>query len=68
VIDGAKAALVLALYGGVIEDYFGTGLVSVKSGGERIPLITIQTASRSASHLTKYSNVTDNYFSKEAHN
>jgi len=59
VIDGAKAALVLALYGGVIEDYFGTGLVSAKSGGERIPLIAIQTASSSASHLTKYSNVTD---------
>lgn len=59
VIDGAKAALVLTLYGGVIEDYFGTGLVSAKSGGERIPLIAIQTASSSASHLTKYSNVTD---------
>ncbi|MCX8170875.1 MAG: iron-containing alcohol dehydrogenase [Candidatus Bathyarchaeota archaeon] len=59
VIDGAKAALVLALYGGVVEDYFGTGLVSAKSGGERIPLIAIQTASSSASHLTKYSNVTD---------
>ncbi|MEM2789966.1 MAG: iron-containing alcohol dehydrogenase [Candidatus Bathyarchaeia archaeon] len=59
VIDGAKAALVLALYGGVIEDYFGTGLVSAKSGGERVPLIAIQTASSSASHLTKYSNVTD---------
>ncbi|MCD6470841.1 iron-containing alcohol dehydrogenase [Candidatus Bathyarchaeota archaeon] len=59
VLDGAKAALVLALYGGVIDDYFGTGLVSAKSGGERIPLIAIQTASSSASHLTKYSNVTD---------
>jgi len=59
VIDGAKAALVLALYGGSIDDYFGTGLVSAKSGGERIPLIAIQTASSSASHLTKYSNVTD---------
>ncbi|MEM2341240.1 MAG: iron-containing alcohol dehydrogenase [Candidatus Bathyarchaeia archaeon] len=59
VIDGAKAALILALYGGVIDDYFGTGLVSSKSGGEKIPLIAIQTASSSASHLTKYSNVTD---------
>ncbi|MEM1582946.1 MAG: iron-containing alcohol dehydrogenase [Candidatus Bathyarchaeia archaeon] len=59
IIDGAKAALVLALYGGVVDDYFGTGLVSAKSRGERIPLIAIQTASSSASHLTKYSNVTD---------
>ena len=59
VLDGAKAALVLALYGGVIDEYFGIGRVSAKSGGERIPLIAIQTASSSASHLTKYSNVTD---------
>ncbi|MEM3194167.1 MAG: iron-containing alcohol dehydrogenase, partial [Candidatus Bathyarchaeia archaeon] len=40
-------------------EYFGTGLVSAKSGGKKIPLIAIQTASSSASHLTKYSNVTD---------
>ncbi len=59
VIDGAKAALILALYGGVIDEYFGIGLVSARSGGGRIPLIAIQTASSSASHLTKYSNVTD---------
>jgi len=59
VIDGAKAALILALYGGSIDEYFGTGLVSAKSGGKKIPLIAIQTASSSASHLTKYSNVTD---------
>lgn len=59
VIDGAKAALILALYGGSIDEYFGTGIVSAKSGGEKIPLIAIQTASSSASHLTKYSNVTD---------
>lgn len=59
ILDGAKASLVLALYGGVIDEYFGTGRVSAKSRGERIPLIAIQTASSSASHLTKYSNVTD---------
>lgn len=58
-IDAAKAALVLAIYGGVIDDYFGTGKVTEKSGGEQIPLIAIQTASSSAAHLTKYSNVTD---------
>jgi len=58
-IDGAKAALVLSLYGGVIDDYFGIGKVSEKSGGEQIPLIAIQTASSSSAHLTKYSNVTD---------
>ena len=43
----------------MIDEYFGTGMVSAKSGGERIPLIAIQTASSSASHLTKYSNITD---------
>ncbi|MEM2961265.1 MAG: iron-containing alcohol dehydrogenase, partial [Candidatus Bathyarchaeia archaeon] len=59
IIDGSKAALVLALHGGIIDEYFGTGMVSAKSGGEKIPLIAIQTASSSASHLTKYSNVTD---------
>ncbi|MCD6530033.1 iron-containing alcohol dehydrogenase [Candidatus Bathyarchaeota archaeon] len=58
-LDAAKAALVLYKYGGVIDEYFGTGMVSAKSGGERIPLIAIQTASSSASHLTKYSNITD---------
>jgi len=58
-LDASKAAIVLATYGGVIDDYFGTGKVSAKSGGERIPLIAIQTASSSSSHLTKYSNITD---------
>lgn len=58
-IDAAKAALVLAIYGGVIDDYFGTGRVTEKSKGEQIPLIAIQTASSSSAHLTKYSNVTD---------
>jgi len=58
-LDAAKAALALATYGGVIDDYFGTGKVSIKSGGKQIPLIAVQTASSSASHLTKYSNITD---------
>lgn len=58
-IDAAKAALTLKIYGGVIEDYFGTGKVTEKSGGKQIPLIAVQTASSSAAHLTKYSNITD---------
>ena len=58
-LDAAKAALVLAVYGGLIDNYFGTGNVSAKSGGEQIPLIAVQTASSSAAHLTKYSNITD---------
>jgi len=58
-LDAAKAALTLATYGGVIDDYFGTGKVSAKSGGKQLPLIAVQTASSSASHLTKYSNITD---------
>ncbi len=58
-IDSAKAALTLVRWGGVIDDYFGTGRVSEKSGGEQNPLIAIQTASSSGAHLTMYSNVTD---------
>jgi alcohol dehydrogenase len=58
-IDAAKASLVLKLYGGLIDDYFGTGLVTEKSGGEQIPLVAVQTASSSSAHLTKYSNITD---------
>ena len=58
-IDASKAALVLATYGGLIDDYFGTGKVSAKSDGNRIHLIAVQTVSSSAAHLTKYSNITD---------
>jgi len=58
-IDASKAALTLATYGGLIDDYFGTGKVSEKSGGKQLPLIAVQTASSSAAHLTKYSNITD---------
>jgi len=48
-IDAAKAADVIAVLGGDLEAYFGTGKVS----GKR------EEASSSAAHLTKYSNVTD---------
>jgi alcohol dehydrogenase len=58
-IDASKAALVLAEYGGVIDDYFGTGKVLKKSHGKKLNLIAVQTASSSAAHLTKYSNITD---------
>ena len=64
-IDCAKAANVLASlgkYSPEIESYLGTGLVSKaleKTGGKLWPLIAIQTAASSGSHLTKYSNVTD---------
>ncbi len=61
-IDAAKAAVVLACKGGDIEDYFGTGKVTEelgKSGIKLLPLVAVQTASSSAAHLTKYSNITD---------
>ncbi len=58
-IDAAKASLVLKLYGGLIDEYFGTGQVTAKSGGDQIPLVAVQTASSSGAHLTKYSNITD---------
>lgn len=61
-IDAAKAASVLATLGGPIDRYFGTGLVTdalADSGKELIPLVAVQTASSSAAHLTKYSNITD---------
>jgi alcohol dehydrogenase len=58
-LDSSKAAAVLAMYGGRIDDYFGTDKVSEKSGGEQLPAIAVQTASSSGAHLTKYSNITD---------
>lgn len=61
-IDAAKAAVVLAVSGGEIEDYFGVGKVSeelAKAGKNLLPLVAVQTASSSAAHLTKYSNITD---------
>lgn len=61
-IDAAKAAIVLANLGGDIEEYFGMGMVSEKLKASKnflLPCIAIQTASGSAAHLTKYSNITD---------
>jgi alcohol dehydrogenase len=61
-IDATKAAIVLACLGGNLDDYFGLGKVAVKAqsqGNELLPFIALQTASGSAAHLTKYSNITD---------
>jgi alcohol dehydrogenase len=61
-IDSTKAAEVLRALGGVIDDYFGTGLVSkalVARGMKLSPHIAIQSAASSSAHLTKYSNITD---------
>ncbi|GAB4116533.1 MAG: iron-containing alcohol dehydrogenase [Candidatus Caldatribacteriota bacterium] len=64
-IDAVKAANVLASlgqYSPEIESYFGTGLVSkaLEKTEEKLkPLIAIQTAASSGSHLTKYANVTN---------
>lgn len=61
-IDATKAATVLAVLGGDVEDYFGMGKVSKKlqsEGKTLTPVIAVQTASSSAAHLTKYSNITD---------
>jgi len=61
-IDASKAGIALAVLNGDIEDYFGTGKVSEKletSGKKLLPHLALQTAASSASHLTKYSNITD---------
>jgi alcohol dehydrogenase len=64
-IDAVKAANVIASLGQnepEIESYFGTGLVTEalkKTGKKLLPMIAVQTASSSAAHLTKYSNITD---------
>jgi alcohol dehydrogenase class IV len=61
-IDAAKAACVLQTLGGIIDDYFGTGLVTKRlaEGGEKLTShLAIQTAASSGAHLTKYSNITD---------
>jgi len=47
---------------GSIDPYFGTGIVTrmkTATGRDIIPVIAVQAASSSASHLTKYSNITD---------
>jgi alcohol dehydrogenase class IV len=61
VVDAVKGAIVSASLGGTLEDYFGTGLVTQKinkSQKKLIPHLAIMTASASASHLTKYANIT----------
>lgn len=61
-IDAVKAASVLAVLGGDVEDYFGTGKVTEKLQEEDkslISVVAVQTAASSAAHLTKYSNITD---------
>jgi alcohol dehydrogenase len=61
-IDSVKAAGVLAVLGGDVEDYFGVGKVTDKlesTGRSLIPVLAVQTAASSAAHLTKYSNITD---------
>ena len=61
-IDAVKAAGILAVLGGTIEDYFGTGLVTQAlqmQGKQLLPHMAIQTAASSGAHLTKYSNITD---------
>lgn len=47
---------------GTIDPFFGTGLITKvrnASGKDLIPLVAVQTSASSASHLTKYSNITD---------
>jgi alcohol dehydrogenase len=62
-IDAVKCASVLATFeSDDVEKYFGMGLVTetVRSEGKKVPtIIAVQTASSSAAHLTKYSNITD---------
>ena len=65
-IDCAKAANILAVlspHSNNLEPFFGAGMVSemmIKSGKEKLyPLIAVQVAAGSGSHITKYSNVTD---------
>jgi len=61
-IDAAKAAEVLRTLGGEIDDYFGTNQVTnaLDAASKSLPpIVAVQTASSSAAHLTKYSNITN---------
>ena len=65
-IDCAKAANILAVFSSDnknLEDFYGVGKVSEaidKSAGLRLyPLIAVEVAAGSGSHLTKYSNITN---------
>lgn len=53
-----------------IEPYFGMGNITKmkeRTGKPIIPVIAIQTASSSAAHLTKYSNITDPVTGQKTH-
>lgn len=61
-IDASKAAIALTALGGDLEDFFGTDRIKenlLKKGARLLPHFAVQTASGSAAHLTKYSNVTN---------
>ena len=61
-IDATKAAIVLATLGGNLDDYFGLEKVADSASSQRkqlLPFVAAQTASGSAAHLTKYSNITN---------
>ena len=64
-IDAAKAAAALWTLGGgaaELDGYFGVGKVTdlLKAAGKQMPpIVAQQLAASSASHLTKYANVTD---------
>jgi alcohol dehydrogenase class IV len=61
-IDATKAAGVLCVLGGDIDQYFGTSSVTQALATQRKtlrPHLAIQTAASSGAHLTKYSNITD---------
>jgi len=61
-IDTVKVAEVLRTLGGEANDYFGAGLVTratAKAGRSLTPHVAIQSLAGSASHLTKYANITD---------
>lgn len=61
-IDACKAAAVIAVSGQEIDAFFGNGKVSEylkQTGKTLVPLVAVQTAASSGSHLTKYANITD---------
>jgi len=62
-LDATKAAAAIAAAAPGshnVEALFGAGKVSQALGGKRVtPLVAVETAASSGSHLTKYSNVSD---------
>ena len=61
-IDTVKVAEVLRTLGGEANDYFGASLVTraaARAGKSLTPHVAIQSLAGSASHLTKYANITD---------